>query len=208
MTVICAMDEQYQILALAAVCQAAALVQQLARQGQVDQDAFAASINSILVTEPDSPADVLGERIELRLGLETLRAQLSNKAVAKDAEITRYIASTLAMERKLSKNPRALNQLGERIAQAKRQAEHYDLFDDMMMGNLASIYSDILSPLAPRIQVAGNPKYLKQQSLQHKVRACLLAAIRAAVLWRQLGGKRRQILFNRKRILGIAEQLL
>ena len=37
--------------------------------------------------------------------------------------------------------------------------------------------------------------------MQHKVRALLLAGIRAAVLWRQLGGSRAQIIFARKKMV-------
>jgi high frequency lysogenization protein len=36
----------------------------------------------------------------------------------------------------------------------------------------------------------------------------LLAGIRSAVLWRQLGGTRFQLLFSRKRIVSDAEELL
>ena len=56
--------------------------------------------------------------------------------------------------------------------------------------------------------MSGDPQLLKQVDNQHKVRALLLAGVRSAVLWRQLGGKRRQILLNRQRILVCAEQAL
>ena len=41
-------------LALAGVCQAAALVQQLARRGSADNEAIEASLSSILVTDPET----------------------------------------------------------------------------------------------------------------------------------------------------------
>ena len=98
--------------------------------------------------------------------------------------------------------------LGERIDQAKRQSGHYDVDSNTLLNSFASIYSDIISPLGARIQVAGEPAILKQESNQHKIRALLLAGIRSAVLWRQVGGKRRNILFSRTKILAQAEQLL
>ena len=73
---------------------------------------------------------------------------------------------------------------------------------------MASIYSDIISPLGTPIQVAGNPEILKQSINQHKIRALLLAGIRSAVMWRQLGGKRRNIIFSRGKIIECAESLL
>ncbi len=42
----------------------------------------------------------------------------------------------------------------------------------------------------------------------HRVRALLLAGVRAAVMWRQMGGKRRHILFKRKAILHSAKMAL
>jgi high frequency lysogenization protein len=56
--------------------------------------------------------------------------------------------------------------------------------------------------------VAGDPEILKRTDTQHRVRAILLAGVRAAVLWRQLGGKRRHILFSRQQILDSAEHTL
>jgi high frequency lysogenization protein len=49
---------------------------------------------------------------------------------------------------------------------------------------------------------------LIQAANQHKIRAWLLAGIRAAVLWRQVGGNRRNILFSRSKIVKNAQQLL
>jgi high frequency lysogenization protein len=77
-----------------------------------------------------------------------------------------------------------------------------------MISSIASIYSDLISPLGARIQVAGDPSILKIEANQHKVRALLLAGVRSAVLWRQVGGKRRNILFARSKLLDCAKQLL
>ncbi|WP_088328792.1 high frequency lysogenization protein HflD [Lacimicrobium sp. SS2-24] len=195
-------------IALAGVCQSASLVKLLARKGKADEQAFAASINSLIVTDPKQVEDVFGSMDNLTLGFTTLESQLSSKPDAKDAEITRYIASILGLERKLSRHSKSMNELGERISHIKRQQTLYDLLDEPALANMARIYSDVISPIGPKIQVAGDPNILKQTSIQHRVRACLLAGVRAAVLWRQLGGKRRQILFSRKTILSCAEQAL
>jgi high frequency lysogenization protein len=101
-----------------------------------------------------------------------------------------------------------LSALAERVSQVKRQAFHFDLLTDTVLSNLAGIYSDQISNLGPRIQVSGAPLYLQQPQVQHKIRALLLAGIRACVLWRQLGGRRRQILFFRKKVIAAAEAAL
>ncbi|GFD89470.1 high frequency lysogenization protein HflD [Tenacibaculum sp. KUL152] len=195
-------------LALAGVCQAAALVQQLARRGSADNEAIEASLSSILVTDPETPQQVFGKLDNLKLGYTTLATQLSDKQATKDTELTRYVASILGLERKLAKKPKAMQELAERISHVQRQLAHIDFQNPQIVSSLASIYSDIISPLAPRIQVAGNPDYLSQPAMQHKVRAILLAGVRAAVMWRQMGGKRRNILFKRKHILNSAVKAL
>ena len=195
-------------LALAGVCQAAALVQQLARRGSADTDAVEASLSSILVTSPETPQQVFGQLSNLKLGYSTLAAQLSDKQNTKDTELTRYVASILGLERKLSKKTKAMQELGDRISHVQRQLAHIDFQNPQIVSSLASIYSDIISPIGTPIQVAGNPEILKQPVNQHKIRALLLAGIRSSVLWRQVGGKRRSILFSRSKIVGCAEQLL
>ena len=194
-------DDIEYTLALAGVCQAAALVQSLARKGHCDDVAFQASISSICVTEPEQPQQVYGQLNNLRIGYTTLEQQLMARGAHKDTELTRYIASLLGFERKLQKQPQAMQALGERINSVQRQLGHVDFEHHQILNSLASAYVDIISPLAPRIQVAGNPTHLSLASNQAKVRALLLAGVRSAVLWRQMGGQRRQLILNRKRIL-------
>ncbi len=105
----------------------------------------------------------------------------------------------MALERKLSGRRDAMSQLGDRIQMIERQHDHFDLFDDQMISNLASIYLDVIRPIGPRIQVTGTRAVLQQTANQHKVRALLQSGIRCAVLWRQVGGRRRHLIFGRKR---------
>jgi high frequency lysogenization protein len=90
----------------------------------------------------------------------------------------------------------------------ERQLEHFELLDEQMISNLASVYLDVISPIGPRIQVTGTPAVLQQTGNQHKVRALLLSGIRSAVLWRQVGGKRRHLIFGRKKMVEQAQILL
>lgn len=196
------------IIALAGVCQAAKLVQDISRKGTCDEQAFEASISSICVTEPDNTQQIFGQLANLRIGLSIIDNQLNGSGPAKDAELTRYIASLLGLERKLAKQPQALQDLGTRISHIQRQLGHVEFSHQQILKSLASTYIDIVSPLAPKIQVAGNPSHLSQPNNQEKVRALLLAGVRAAVLWRQLGGQRRQILFKRKYLLQQAKSVL
>jgi high frequency lysogenization protein len=195
-------------IALAGLCQAAALVKQIARSNEFDKQALDSSLNSIGITNSENTEQVFGDTKQLTLGYQTLLDQLSNQSSNKDVEVTRYIANLLSIERKLSANKKAMAALGERISNIQRQQLHMEITNSQMLSNLASIYTDVISPVSRKIQVAGDPEILKRPDNQHRVRATLLAGIRAAVLWRQLGGKRRHILFSRQQIITSAQHTL
>ncbi|WP_312240984.1 high frequency lysogenization protein HflD [Pantoea sp.] len=201
----------YEItLALAGICQAAHLVQQLAHQGQCHADALQVSLRSLLDLNPGSTLAVYGnDEANLRLGLETLMAVLnSSSRQGAGAELTRYTLSLMVLERKLNRNQAALDELARRISQLDRQLAHYELESQTITGAMAGIYVDVISPLGPRIQVTGSPAVLQNSQVQSKVRAALLAGIRSAVLWQQVGGGRLQLMFSRQRLLREAKTIL
>ncbi|SDG73537.1 high frequency lysogenization protein [Vibrio xiamenensis] len=193
-------------IAFAGICQAVALVQQVAKNGHCDSDAFETSLKAVLNTNPSSTLDVYGRESSLKLGLECLVKGIDSTPTG--SEITRYIISLMALERKLAGRRDAMSQLGDRLQTLERQVEHFDLLDEQMISNLASVYLDVISPIGPRIQVTGTPSVLQQTSHQHKVRALLLSGIRSAVLWRQVGGRRRHLIFGRKKMIEQAQILL
>ena len=198
-----------QTLTLAAICQVSHSVQRLSRHGQINDDDLTVLLKSIIVTSPENTLEVYGDDYaNVKIGLETLISHLGNNAKQKDPEVTRYVVSLLSLERRLNKNSTKLQELCERIVQCQRQLVHYEINSETLISSLASIYSDIISPLGTPIQVAGNPEILKIPTNQHKIRALLLAGIRSAVLWRQVGGKRRTILFSRAKIVECAQDLL
>lgn len=203
------MNEQLvnRTMAFAGILQAIAQVQHLARHGELDKAELAASLNTILVTNPDNTADVYQDQALLQKGYKLILNQLGDGS-QKDVEITRYLVGVLALERKLVRSSSGLAMLAERINQVNRQLHHFEITDEQVIANLASIYSDIISDIGPKIQITGNPVCLQRPIVQQKIRALLLAAMRSAVLWRQLGGKRRHLVFARKAIIDTAQKSL
>ncbi|AWK83202.1 TPA: high frequency lysogenization protein HflD [Photobacterium damselae] len=194
-------------IAFAGICQAVKLVQQVAQTGRCDNEMLTATLESILVTDPANTLAVYhSDEANLRIGLEALVKDIDNTSSGN--ELTRYLVGVMALERKLSGRRDSMAQLGDRIDLLKRQTEHFELLEEQMLSNIASVYLDIISPLGPRIQVSGTPAQLQIPQVQHKVRALLLAAIRSAVLWRQVGGKRRHLIFGRKQMVEQAKILL
>jgi high frequency lysogenization protein len=77
-----------------------------------------------------------------------------------------------------------------------------------VIARMADIYQRTLSQLKPRIQVFGDQHFLEQPDNVNKIRALLLSGIRAAVLWRQKGGRRWQIILQPGKILDTASKLI
>lgn len=144
-----------------------------------------------------------GSLANIKLGLETLIEQLN----AMDTELARYWLGILALSGKLTKSADAKNALASRMQYLPAQLEHYGLCSDMTFEKMATIYTDIISPLGKKIHVIGSSLYLQQPSMHNRIRACLLAGIRSAILWQQVGGTKWQILFSRRKILKAAKHI-
>ena len=200
---------QSQSIAFAAICQAAYLVDKIAEKGICpDAVAFNASLRSITRVNGDSPLEIFGGYESLKVGFSSMQDQLAANNSARNMNVTKYIIGIISLERKLSKNRSTLNMMGERINQVNRQLVDFDIDDAAVLANFDSIYKDLISTLGPKIQITGNSTYLRQTSTQQKIRSGLLAGVRAAVLWRQIGGRRRQLVFSRKAMIEQATQNL
>jgi len=194
-------------LALAGIFQAASLVKQLATTGSVDQHDFDTCIRSIFETDPEQTVDVYGQVEYLRSGLTTLENQLGNDNSQRDIEVARYVISLLHLQRKLSKNSLLLSMLADGIERARRQAEHFHLLHENVLANLADVYSQTVSTIAPKIMVSGENSYLSNPDTANRIRTLLLAGMRSAVLWAQLGGSRWQILLRRRALVAEANRI-
>ncbi len=197
-----------QVIALAGIFQAAALVQQIAQTGQYEQASLESSIKSLFITDPETTLSVYGIINDIRLGLETLRKILKKDSGQQNVEIIRYALSLIHLESKLRKHPHMLDIISKRITQAQGQANHFSTLHENVIHNIASLYMDTISTFNLRIQVTGNPNHLKVSHNAALIRAVLLAGIRAAILWRQTGGRRWNLIFKRNAIESAINRLL
>ncbi|CAH9060771.1 High frequency lysogenization protein HflD [Pseudoalteromonas holothuriae] len=193
------------VMPLAAMCQITKLVQKTAKYGQFNEREVESFLQSIVNLNPEQPEDVYSDSFALKSGYRTLLSQLTPQG-DKDVEMVKYVGSIMQLERALSNNPKALSELAKRLKDVERQLQHFEICDTTILAALADIYSEVVSPLGQKIQVFGEPDLLKQTATQQKIRALLLAGIRSAVLWRQLGGKRRQFFFGKKKIIAEAQR--
>jgi high frequency lysogenization protein len=200
-------------IALAAVFQAARLVHQVASTGNVDQTDLETSLRSLFKVDVEQAEDAFNGADNLATGFHTLIEQLGGRGQpgwgghTRDLSITKYVAGILVLERRLMKDPAMLQAIRDGIARAQTQAEHFSLTHDNVVASLAHLYTQTISTLKPRIMVQGEHVYLANDTNANRIRALLLAAIRAAVLWRQCGGNRWQLFFQRKAVLEEARRL-
>lgn len=199
------MNEE-RVLALAGLFQACTLAQQVANDGRCDEGAMEASVASVFRIDAPSVVGVYGSISNLRIGLHTLIAQLDESD--RDMGITRMVVTVMRLERSLSARPDLLEKLQQGILAAQRQVEHFGQDSTQVVSRLAELYASILSPLKPRVMVSGNPQQLQLPAVVEKVRANLLAAVRSAVLWRQVGGRQWQLLLYRRQCSMLARGLL
>ena len=195
-----------QILALAGSFQSAALVQALAHGRDTDEAAQEASLNSVFLIDADNVGAVFGGAAGVRLGLETLLHQLDRPG--ENTELARLVLGMLQLERKLARHPGLSQRLAEGIGKADRQRQHFDTLHATVSASLGDLYEQTISQLRPRILVSGDPRLLHESGRVARIRANLLAGIRAAVLWHQLGGRKWQFLLQRKRIAMLARGML
>ena len=195
-------------MALAGLFQAVTLVQQVAREGSADAEPFESSIASILRIDAQNTDAVYGSNRHLARGLQILCRQLGKQKSLQDAELMRYAVSLLFLERRLMRDTSMLAKVRDGIDAATQQSEHFPITHENVLARLADTYATTVSQLAPRIMVQGKPEYLNTPANANRIRALLLAGMRSAVLWRQLGGNRLRLLWTRKSIVRCAEEML
>ena len=202
-----AYTEQDKLTALAGIYQAALCVQQIARQGSVDTGAMEPCIYSLFQTDADSVSEIFGAPGSLGAGARELLRQLTGKQ-PREVELTRYAISMLKLERVLSSRSKMVDTIGSGVEDARIKLEHFPMLHPNLLAHLADIYSRTISQLQPRIMVQGDPRFLQIPDNQNRIRALLLAGVRSAWLWRQVGGSRWKILFGRRRLLAAARDYL
>ncbi len=200
-------DIESQTLALAGTIQAAALVEQLAKQGNAPSNAIKPLLSSIFVTNPSTTIDTYNSINNLEMGLDILREILQRYNSTKNPDCIRYTLSLLHLQKKLAKNDAMLKVLSDRIGRCEQQLKHFDILHENIIANLADIYADTLSTFTFRIQVRGSFDYLQQPRIANQIRALLLAGVRSVTLWRQVGGNRIQLMLNRNKLYEASDLL-
>jgi high frequency lysogenization protein len=194
-----------RMLALAGLVQALAQVRRIADTGQAEAAILATALDSVFRIDADSPSAVYGGETALRPGLLLLRDYFRNET--RDELLPRLALAVLQLERRFARDPMA-QQVHDGILALAPSAQRLGSVHPEVLATLGSLYSDTISHLRPRVMVQGNPHYLGQAGVVAEIRAVLLAALRSAVLWRQLGGSLWDFLLRRRDMVAAIEAAL
>lgn len=196
-------------IALAGVFMAADLAKDLATRASCDNEDYITLMKSILVESPRTTLEVYGNDVaNIRTGLIALQENLGQGSAIRDPDVVKYSMGLLIVERLLNKRRDDMTRIGLRIEEVQRQLQHFPIEHETIAANLAQTYRDTVSQLSFRILINGDQNYLSQNDITNKIRAILLAGVRAAVLWRQCGGSRWQLLWQRGKLVNSALELL
>ena len=188
---------EQRTLALAGVAQAARIVDLAAKTGSWPTPFVEASIHSLFCFEPDAVDAVFGTPQGIRLGLEQLSACLSLSQDESAAQTLRYTLAMLQLEKRFAKRDDLQSIVHARLKHAAYGADNFSSSINTLTSGIAAIYQDTLSTLPYRIKITGSAQHLNSPQVADLVRSLLLCGVRAAFLWRQLGGSRFKLMLNR-----------
>jgi len=198
---------EQQTIALAGVAQAARLVDQVSKTGSYPLEFLTPSIGSLFQFDLDSAEDIYGGIAGVKLGLNNLSSLLASRQAEENRDLARYVFAMLYLERQFAADPAMMSVVHSRLQHASFRAEHFSNNAPDLCHSISGIYQDTLSKLKFRIKVSGSAQHLQNTKNADIIRALLLAGIRSAFLWRQLGGRRWKLLLQRKQLLHASQQL-
>lgn len=185
-----------RVLALAGLAQALHQVRRIAETGHSEAAVVQTALDSVFRLDASDTAGVFGRASELNPGLRLLRGYLTGEN--KEDTLPRLGMAVLQLERRFIRRNDLIDAIGQGVEKLSPQSGQLGSTHPEVIAALGNLYAETLSQLRPRVMVQGNPHYLGQPGVVAEIRAILLAAVRAAVLWRQLGGSYWDFLFSRR----------
>jgi len=198
-------DYNDRVLALAGLAQALHQVRRIAETGQSEPRAAGPVLDAVFRIDSPSTAAVFGGAAAVAPGARLLAAYLSSQA--EDPLLPRLALATMQLERRFSSEQAVQAAVARGLPAIASQAQSLGSTHPDVLAALGRLYADTISHLRPRIMVQGNPHYLGQAGVVSEIRALLLAAVRAARLWQQVGGAQWQFLFARRAMYEAAARL-
>ncbi len=198
---------QQQVIALAGVVQTARMVDQVAKTGSYPAAFFEASLRSLFAFDAPTVDAVYGNIQGVKLGLRSVVDMLTDATNEDHVAMGAYVRGLLKLEDQFGKRPDLQEVVASRLGHVNFKAQHFSDDAVELAASISAIYQDTISHLPYRIKVKGNVQHLQQTKNADLVRTLLLAGLRSAHLWRQLGGRPRHFLFKGGKLAATASDL-
>jgi high frequency lysogenization protein len=195
-----------RVIALAALMQALQQVQSMANNGHFETRPLQVCIESLFRFEADTPLEIYGSPSNLDHGLKVLLHQLEGPQ--RDVAQTKMAMNVIQLERLFTRSSDVMSAVQHQLKHLQNLLQERGATDAEVLSKCGDVYANHISPLGPKVIVQGSPSYLSQPTVVSEIRATLLAAIRAAVLWRQMGGSQWDFFLNRGKMAKITRELL
>ena len=217
--------EQHQVLALAAVFQAAQIVHLIALRGnqavhdagdRYSQTLLQAAINIRATDNPNQNSLLFFGSLEhLGLGLRTLEQSLiapydpqpkhrfPRFKLPASKQTLAYAMAMLQLSNKVYSNKDFQQKILNTQQQIIRQLTFFEhnFQHQSIIQSLATLYTDTASTMKPRIMVKGTARTFKNPHDVALIRATLFTGLQAAHFWRQLGGSPWKMIFTKSKTL-------
>ena len=220
-----ALDNLNRAAALAAIFQAANLVDRIATQGQIPSTAYEVLLDSLfsfdaesvtaiytpglaaLSLNESSPEKIIQQ--SLSVGLRVAKQIFKENATPEYPQTIRYAMSLIKLQKQFARNTAMLTQVHDGLEKIARQykQENNPLTQEQVAEEISKLYLDTLATLPFRIQVMGKMQYLQNTENEHRIRVLLFAGIRATMLWTQLGGRSWHFIFYKRKIAEALEHI-
>ena len=213
-----ALEHLNRATALAAIFQAANLVDRLATQGQIPSTAYEVLVDSLFSFDAESVTEIYTPKLSalslnqsapekitlqsLSPGLRVAKQIFKENATLEYRQTIRYAMSLIKLQKQFARNTAMLTQVHEGLEKIARQYTQEDnpLTQEQVAEEISKLYLDTLAKLPFRIQVLGKMQHLQNTENEYRIRVLLFSGIRAAMLWTQLGGRTWHFIFYKRKI--------
>ncbi|MDF1766579.1 MAG: DUF489 family protein [Gammaproteobacteria bacterium] len=205
--------EEWRVLAIASVLQCAQNIDKLARSGTIDDAELGKLQEPLFVLNPTSNVEVYPFPSLFLPGLTLVESLGAGGSLRRVQLVVQYALGMLRLADAVRADAALAAALRTQIASLQppralaSSQEHDGDEQTSTTRQLAQVYKATLSRLPKPIQVQGSAAVLSNEEHAAAIRSLLLAGVRSALFWRQLGGTRWQLLLARGKLGATASQL-
>jgi high frequency lysogenization protein len=181
------------------------LAQELARRGRAQPEPLRCALGTILILNQTDPEVALGGVHGVYAGLADLGR---NHPDPPAVERLRYTVALIDIQKHLRRNHAVASYLRTELVHLQDESFARDPVCPEAVAAFDRVYTETVSTLTPKIMIRGNQQHLRDDDIVLKVRAVLLAGVRAAYLFHEHGGRKWQLFIGRKKLAEAANRLL